>query len=342
MDVLGFVAGDGVGAACALMRLPSADAASEAAARPVKFLRVNMRRMVANGESGRPAAGDRDLLPLVRGRLGGLGGGDADDLVGGGSGAEVVERALVVGGPEQDRARGHAGGDAVDGDLDRAGLDEDELVVVVDHFGGGALAGVESGDVAFEREEGERGRAEDADARAGGCGRLREGAGVDDGGGELAGDGALGGGFGVGIVGEIGDEVNDVVGGGRGADVLRVVRIVGGEEDHGAGAGEVLDAVDGDFEVALLDQEYLFPGVAMDGVRLLAGIEGGDVDFELVEGAGGVVEDLARLAGSRGLGDQGVPIDEGAGEDGGFFRRRVDGHNHGLLSRDGEDRRENE
>src|ERR1017187_4080021 len=148
----------------------------------------------------------------ICGRFGGFGGGDADDLVGGGGGAEVAQRAFVVGGPEQDGAGVHAGGDAVDLDLDRAGLDEDKLVVVVDHVGGAALTGVEGGDVAFEREEGEGGRAEDADARAGGRGGLRERVAVDDGGGELAGDGAFGGGgggFGGFVMGEVADEVDD-------------------------------------------------------------------------------------------------------------------------------------
>src|ERR1039458_6121663 len=95
---------------------------------------------------------------------------------------------------------------------------------------------------------------------------------------------------------EVAYEVDDVVGGGREADVGGVVGIVGGEEDQRAGAGVVLAAVDGDFEVALRDEEDLFPGVAMDGVRLHAGIESGDVDFELVEGAGGVVEEIGRAS----------------------------------------------
>ena len=124
--------------------------------------------------------------------------------------------------------------------------------------------------MAFEREEGEGGRVEDADARAGGGGRLRERVAVDDGGGELAGDGALGGGGGGLVVREVADEVDDVVGGGREADVGGVVGIVGGEEDQRAGAGVLLASVDGDFEVALRDEEDLFPGVAMDGVRVTA------------------------------------------------------------------------
>src|ERR1039458_8090769 len=86
---------------------------------------------------------------------------------------------------------------------------------------------------------------------------------------------------------------------------------------------EILLVTQGDFEVALRDEKDLFPGVAVDGVRLHAGIEGGDVDFELVEGAGGVVEDLADLAGGCGLGGEGVPVDEGAGEDSGVFGRGV-------------------
>ena len=81
-----------------------------------------------------------------------------------------------------------------------------------------------------------------------------------------------------------------------------VVGIVGGEEDERTGAGVVLQAVDGDFEVAIFDQQHLFPGMAMDGVRLHAGIERGDVDFKLVQGAGGVVEDLADFADGVGLG----------------------------------------
>jgi len=79
----------------------------------------------------------------------------------------------------------------------------------------------------------------------------------------------------------------------------------------------------------------------MDGVRLHAGIEGGDVDFELVEGAGGVVEDLADLAGGCGLGGEGVPVDEGAGEDGGIFGRGV-GVEDGGLRRGQRERSEEE
>ena len=93
----------------------------------------------------------------------------------------------------------------------------------------------------------------------------------------------------------------------------------------------VFDAVDGDFEVALLDQEHLFPGMTMDGVRLLPGVEGGDVDFEFVEGTGRVVEDLAHLADGSGFRNERVPVDEGAGKDGRVFGRGVGSDNDGLL-----------
>jgi hypothetical protein len=143
--------------------------------------------------------------------------------------------------------------------------------------------------------------------------------------------GLLRGRLGGGSVREVSDEVDDVVGGGREADVGGVVGIVGGEEDQGAGAGVLLAAVDGDFEVAFLDEQHLFPGMTMDRVRLHAGVERSDVDFELVHGYGWVVEDGPDLADGGGVRGERVPVDEGGGEDGGVLRRSVGADDGGLL-----------
>jgi hypothetical protein len=124
-------------------------------------------------------------------------------------------------------------------------------------------------------------------------------------------------------VGEVSDEIEDVIGARFAADVAGVVGIIGCEEDQGSRAGMLLVTVDGDFKVTILDEEHLFPGMAVGRVRFHAGIEGGYVDFELVHGNGGVVEDRTCLASSGGPGSERVPVDEGCGEDGGFFGRRI-------------------
>ncbi len=120
---------------------------------------------------------------------------------------------------------------------------------------------------------------------------------VQNRGGKFAGDGLFSGGLSGCGVREVSDEVDDVVGGRPVADVAGVVRIVGCQEDHGPRAGVLFATVNGDLEVAILDEEDFFPGMAVDGVGFHAWIEGGDVNFELVHGNGGVVEDMAHLAG---------------------------------------------
>jgi hypothetical protein len=74
--------------------------------------------------------------------------------------------------------------------------------------------------------------------------------------------------------------------------------------NHGPGAGVLLAAVDGELEVAILDEEDFFPGMAVDRVGFHAWIEGGDVNFKLVHGDGGVVEDMAHLTGRGWAGNE--------------------------------------
>ena len=92
-------------------------------------------------------------------------------------------------------------------------------------------------------------------------------------------------------MGEVSDEVDDVVGAGLVADVACVVGIVGCQEDQRSRASVLFAVIEGDFEVTILDEEYLFPGMAVRRMRFHAGIQGGDVNFQLVHGDGGVVED---------------------------------------------------
>jgi hypothetical protein len=90
------------------------------------------------------------------------------------------------------------------------------------------------------------------------------------------------------LVREIRDEVEDVIGGRSVADVASIVRIVGCQENHRPRSGVLLAAVDGELEVAILDKQDFFPGMAVDGVGFHAWFEGGDVNFELIHGDGGI------------------------------------------------------
>src|SRR4051812_8715723 len=64
-----------------------------------------------------------------------------------------------------------------------------------------------------------------------------------------------------------GDDAEDVVGRGGGADVLHAVLVVGAEEENRARAALGRLAVDGRFHRALFDHDELLVGVAMRGVR---------------------------------------------------------------------------
>jgi hypothetical protein len=93
---------------------------------------------------------------------------DANDLIRFRRGAYVAQGALVVRSLIEERAFVHTRGNAVDGNLNLAGFDDDDLVVCIDGIGG-CLACIEARDVTFKSEEGE-GVCVDADD-AGTCGR---------------------------------------------------------------------------------------------------------------------------------------------------------------------------
>src|SRR5580704_3090333 len=117
-----------------------------------------------------------------------FGGGDANDLIGGGRGAYVAQGPLVAGRPGEERALVHARSDAADSDLNLAVFDDDELVVCINDIAGCLLTYVESGDVTFKSKEGEGGRvdADDAGTRGRGCGGQTVA--VHNGGGKFARD----------------------------------------------------------------------------------------------------------------------------------------------------------
>jgi hypothetical protein len=66
---------------------------------------------------------------------------------------------------------------------------------------------------------------------------------------------------------------NHVIGGRFVTDVAGLVRIVGWQGNPRAGV--LLAAIDGDLEIAILDEEDFFPGMAVDGVAFHSWIEGG-------------------------------------------------------------------
>ena len=96
---------------------------------------------------------------------------------------------------------------------------------------------------------------------------------------------------------------------GRGiAHVADAVELVRGLEDDGARPDPAGLSVDHRLQGSLLDDDQLLVGVLVGRMRVLAGGEGRDVELQLVEGRGGVLEDLTGSTLGRPLGLDFLPL----------------------------------
>ncbi len=79
------------------------------------------------------------------------------------------------------------------------------------------------------------------------------------------------------------DNADDVVRGLGCADIAQAMEILGGEEVDGAGAAALGNAVDGDFDEALFNQDDFLVGMLVGRVGNLAGTEGRDMALEIFQ-----------------------------------------------------------
>ena len=116
-----------------------------------------------------------------------------------------------------------------------------------------------------------------------------------------------------------GGEFDDVVGDGVGADIAETVFLVRGFEDDAAGSDDVRLAVLHGFEGAVANDHEFLGGVMVRRMGRLAGVQGGDVHFQLGEGGRGGVADGSLFAGFGWLHFQVGPLED-AGVQHGFGR----------------------
>ena len=72
----------------------------------------------------------------------------------------------------------------------------------------------------------------------------------------------------------------------RATDIFHAVLIVGGVEENRARTAALRHAVDGHLHDALLHDDDFLVGMAVGGVRDFAGVQRGDVAFEIGAGDG--------------------------------------------------------
>jgi hypothetical protein len=121
------------------------------------------------------------------------------------------------------------------------------------------------------------------------------------------------------LFGGRGDETDDMIAGGFGSGIADGVQRVRGVEDNGAGTDARPLAFAESFDGTLVDDDDLFVEVLMRRMRLLMGLEGGGVDFELVEGSGGLTDELPGFADVGFNGGNRIPVDDSPAQDGGLL-----------------------
>jgi hypothetical protein len=108
-----------------------------------------------------------------------------------------------------------------------------------------------------------------------------------------------------------GNKVDHVIGSRNGSNVGRVVRVVRGVKDQGAGPGVLLVPVDRNLDLAILHQQHLFPGMTMWRVRRHSRVERRDVHLKLLKRPGGIIKHRPELADAGGLWRKRVPVNRG-------------------------------